>query len=199
LQLSCNNECKIILSCAIQLVKIATDFSWQASCNYLQRLLGRVAAAALGAVAADFQARYDDMEAAVALDLPLQSVEEVTLKLKDLPTAQAGHVNVVALRTPLVKVFLTLHVHQVEFVNQSVTLEKLERPVHSHAVDAGVNLSSVAEDLCCVEMLLGSLNDPKNGLALVREAQSPRSQGRLQSSGSFSFGKGHDVYETQLQ
>jgi hypothetical protein len=165
----------------------------------LQRLLGRVAAAALGTVTADFQARYDDVKTAVALDLPLQSVEEVTLKLKDLPTAQAGHVNVVALRTPLVKVFLALHVHQVEFIDQAVALQKLERPVNGNAVYAGINLASVAEDLRSVEVLLGSFNHPKNGLALVREAQSPRGQGRLQSSGSFSFGKRHEVYETGLQ
>jgi hypothetical protein len=198
LQLSCNTERKIILSCAIRRVKIATDFSWQAGCNYLQRLLRRVAAA-LGTVAADFQTRYHDVKAAVTLDLSLEPIEEVALKLKNLSAAQAGHVNVVTLRTSFVKVFFALHMHQVEFVNQSVSLQQFQGAVHGDTINTGINLAGVAEDLRSVEMLLRSLNHAENCFALVREAQSPRGQSRLQTTGSFSFGKGHDVYETELQ
>ncbi len=63
------------------------------------------------------------MKTAVALNLSLKPVEQVALEFSDLSAAQACHVNVIALRTALVKVLLPLHVHQVEFVDQTMTLQ----------------------------------------------------------------------------
>src|ERR1700740_2749210 len=45
----------------------------------------------LTAVAPHLQAAYHDMEAAIALDLPFQTVEQVALELGDLAAAQACH------------------------------------------------------------------------------------------------------------
>ena len=57
--------------------------------------------AALAAVAAHLQAAHDNVEAAVALDLSLEAIEEIAFELRDLPATQAGHVDVIALRATL--------------------------------------------------------------------------------------------------
>jgi hypothetical protein len=38
-------------------------------------------------------------------------------------------------------------VHQVQFVNQTVALEQLQRPVHRAAIDAGIQLLAPAHPL----------------------------------------------------
>ena len=76
----------------------------------------------MGAVAANFQTGDDNVKAAIPLNLTLQPIKQITFEFGNLAAAQARHVNVVALRTPLVEVFLALHVHQVEFVDQAMPL-----------------------------------------------------------------------------
>ena len=80
--------------------------------------------AALGAISANFQSSHDDVESAITLDLTLETVEEIALEFHDLPATQACHVNVIALGTAFVKMLLPLHVHEIEFIDQSMTLEK---------------------------------------------------------------------------
>ena len=77
---------------------------------------------ALSTIAANFEPGHDDVEPAIPLNLSLQSVEQVTFDFSDLAATEARHVNVIALGTPLIVVFLALHVHQIEFVNQTVPL-----------------------------------------------------------------------------
>src|SRR6267143_1746775 len=131
-------------------------FLFQNFCNQLQLASGRRGRAALATVSADLEAGYDDVEAAVTLNLPLQPVEEIALEFRDLATAQAGHVNVVPLRATFVVVFLTFQVHQIKFVDQAVALEQLEGPVHRNPVDLRIEPAGMAQDLTGVEMLLGS-------------------------------------------
>jgi len=38
------------------------------------------------------------MELTIALDLPLQTVEQIALEFRNFPAAQTGHVDVVALQ-----------------------------------------------------------------------------------------------------
>ena len=56
----------------------------------------------------------------IAFDLALDAIEEVALKLLHLAASQAGHMHVIALRTPLVKMPFPFNVEQVEFVHQTV-------------------------------------------------------------------------------
>jgi hypothetical protein len=72
---------------------------------------------ALRAIAANFQPRNHNMEAAVALNLAFKAVEEIAFELGYLSAAQARHVDVITLGPSLIVVLLTLHVHEVEFVN----------------------------------------------------------------------------------
>jgi hypothetical protein len=173
---------------------------FQRECNDLQQLFRRIGAA-IRAVSAHFQAANHDMESAVALDLTLEPVEEITFKFHDLATAKTGHVDVIALRTPLVEVLLALHVHQVEFVNQSVALEQLQSAINGNAVDSGIKFAGMPQDLRSIKVLLGGFDDAKNRAALPSQAKAARRQRSLQTSGSFSCRKGHCSYldETVLQ
>ena len=115
-------------------------------------------AAALGAVATDFQSADDDMKAAVALNLAFEAVEEVALELQDGATAQTGHVDVIALGAALVVMLLALHVHQVELVDEAVAFQKFEGAIYRDPINSRVEFASVSQDLRRVEMLLGGLD-----------------------------------------
>ena len=156
-------------------------------------------AATIRAITATLQAGDYNMKLAVALNLPFQAVEEIAFEFRDLPAAEAGHMDVVALRTPLIKVFFPLHVHQIKFVNQTVTLEKFERAVNRDLVDARIKLSRFTQDLTGIEMLLGTLHYAQNGSTLMGHAQAARHQFSLQSSGSFGLRERHGLVENQLQ
>jgi hypothetical protein len=51
------------------------------------------------------------VKTAVALDLAFESIEKVALEFGNPAAAQASHVNVIALRAPLVIMFLSVQVH----------------------------------------------------------------------------------------
>lgn len=131
------------------------------------------------------------MELAVALDLSLEAVEEVALELRNLAAAEAGHVNVVALRAPLVVVLLALHMHEVEFVDQALALEQVNGAIDGDTIDLGVEFAGLAQNLAGIEMLLGGFHDGEDGTALAGHAEAARHEFRLQASGLFGLGERH--------
>src|ERR1700691_977994 len=131
------------------------------------------------------------MELAIALDLALQPVEKVALEFHDLAATQAGHVDVVALWPPLIKVLLALHVHEVEFIHQAMPLEQLESAIHRDSIYLGIEFARSAQNLAGVEMLFRGLDNAEDGTALMCHAQAARHQFGLQSSRSFSLGQRH--------
>ena len=102
------------------------------SCNSRS---GGGGSAAGAAVAADFQAGNNDVEAAIALDLSFEAIEEITFEFGDFSAAQAGHVDMVPLGATFVIMLLALQVHEVEFVNQAVAFQEIQRAVDGHAID----------------------------------------------------------------
>ena len=82
--------------------------------------------------------------------------------------------NVVTLRTPLVVMLLALHVHEIEFVHQSVPFEQVQRAIDGHTIDAWVKFARVAKNLCGIEMLFRVLNNFENRPALMRHTQATR-------------------------
>jgi hypothetical protein len=108
-------------------------------------LVGFFGCAAVGAVTADFKAGDDDVETAVPLNLPLQSVEQVAFKFSNFAAPQACHVNVISLGAALVVVFFTLHVHQVQLINQTVTLQQAESAIHRNPVNLRIEASCPAQ------------------------------------------------------
>jgi hypothetical protein len=143
---------------------------FQAECNDLQQLFGRICAA-IPTVTTHFQAADNDVEAAVALDLSFEAVEEIAFKFHDLATTKARHVDVIALRAPLVEMLLALHVHEIEFVNQSVALQQLQGAVNRNSIDLGIKLPGMAQNLCGIKMLLGVFDHAKNCAALPSQAK----------------------------
>lgn len=122
------------------------------------------------AIATDLEPADHDVKTAVALNLPLEPVEEVAFKFSDLATAQARHVNMIALRPALVEMFLALHVHEVEFVNQAVALQEFQSAINRDPVNARIQTVGLAQDLASIQMLLGSFDHAQNGTALVGKA-----------------------------
>ena len=84
-------------------------------------LFRRGARATLAAIPTDLEASHDNVEPAVPLDLPFEPVEKIALEFRDLAATQARHMNVVTLGAPFIVVFLSLQMHEVEFVDQSMT------------------------------------------------------------------------------
>ncbi len=79
---------------------------------------------ALGADAADFGAGNRDEQIAIASNLLLQLVVEMTLEFADFTTTQAGDMNVIARTVRLVIVAVAAKMQQVEFVDQAVFLQE---------------------------------------------------------------------------
>jgi len=116
------------------------------------------------------------VKAAVTLDLPLETVEEIALKLHDLPAPQARHMDVVPLRPSFVEMLLTLQVHEVKFVHQAMALEQTQGSIDSYLVNSGIEFARATQQLARVEMLFGGLDHAKYGAPLTSHAQSPRHQ-----------------------
>jgi hypothetical protein len=136
-----------------------------------RRLLGLGECPAATTVPTDFETRHHNVELALALNLPFQSVKQITLEFLDLAAAQAGHVEMIALGTALVEVLLPLHMHEIEFIHQAMAFEQAQGSIDRNAVDAGVNLSCFAKQLTGVEVSSCCLNDLKNSAALPGHAQ----------------------------
>ena len=170
-------------------------FLFQDGCNQMQLLRdsGGRGGAALRAVPSNFKAADHDGEAAIALNLALQPIEQVAFKFRDLATAQAGHVNVIPLRTALVIMLLALHVHEVKLVHQAVALEQIEGAVNRDPVDVFVELPRAPQDLTGVKMLLGGFHHAQDGAALPRHTQATRHQLGLQSSRRLGLRKRHNA------
>jgi hypothetical protein len=137
------------------------------------------------------------------LNLPFEAVEKIAFEFSDLAATKAGHVDVVALRAAFVKMFLSLHVHEIEFVDQAVALQQSEGAIYGDAVDLGIELAGLAQDLAGIEMLFGGFDDAEDGATLMGHAQAARHQFSLEPSGSFGLRKWHIrlplVVENQLQ
>ena len=105
---------------------------------------GLLGSSALRAISADFQSSDYDMKATIPLDLSFQTIKQITLELSNLAAAQTRHMDVVPLWTPLIVVLLALHMHQVEFVDQSMAFEQTQRAVHRYTIDLRVDATGTA-------------------------------------------------------
>ena len=131
------------------------------------------------------------MKTAIALDLAFETIKKIALEFHYLAAAQTSHVDVIALRAAFVKMLFPLHVHEVEFIDQSMTFEKAERAINSNAVDSGIQFAGVTKNLRGVEMLLSCFHHAEDGASLVRQSHATRRQCSLQSPRGFGFRKRH--------
>jgi hypothetical protein len=107
-----------------------------------------------GAISSEFHTRDGNPEPTVLLHLFFQVVEESTFKLRDSATTQTRHVHRLARRLTLVKTLLALEMHQIEFINQAVSLQESQGPIDRDANDFWLLLLRLAQYLCCIEMRL---------------------------------------------
>ena len=94
-------------------------------------------------------------------------------------------------RLAFVEMFLALQVHQVQFVDQSVSLQQTKRAVNRDSIDGGILALRFAQDLTGVEMAVGRLHDVQDGAALARDADAAAGEFRNQVSRSFSVRQRH--------
>jgi hypothetical protein len=151
-----------------------------------ERISG-VCRAAVRAVSADFKAGDENVELALALNLPFETVEQSALELGDLAAPQTCHMDVIPLWAPFVEMLLALQVHEIEFIDQAVALEQAECAIDGDAIDVGIELAGATQNLTRIEMLLRSLHNAQNGAPLMRHAQATRHEFGLQTSRSFGL------------
>ena len=120
-----------------------------------------------GAISADLQSRHHNPEAAVFLHLALQFFENIADEFHDFAAPQARHVDMVAVQFALVIVSLAVDMHKVEFVDQSVPLEQLQGSIDRAAIDAGIQLLRLAQELGRIEVFGGRFDHPQNGPPLL--------------------------------
>lgn len=137
------------------------------------------------------------MKPAIALDLTFETIEEIALEFHDLPATEAGHVNVIALGASFVEMLLPLHVHEIEFINQSMSLQQAKRAVNGNAVNPRIQFAGVAQNLRGVKMLLSGFHNAEDRASLAGEANAARGERSLQSTRCFGLGQWHS--ETELQ
>ncbi len=87
--------------------------------------------------------------------------------------------HVIALRAALIEVSLALHVQQVQFIDQSLPLQQGQGAIDGDAVDRGIYLGSLAQNLCGVEVLFCRFDDFQDDTALPGQADSAAQQNIL--------------------
>ena len=160
---------------------------------------GRCCSATLAAVPADFQAGHNNVETAITLDLPFESVEEIAFEFRDFSATQACHVHVIALGPSLVVMLLSLQMHQVKFVDQAVPFQEIQGPIYGDTIDLRIDLPRFAQNLTGVQMLLCGFNDAENRAPLAGHPQAASHELCLQAAGNFSLRKRHILIATELQ
>ena len=91
----------------------------------------------------------------------------------------------IALWPALIEMFFALHMHQVEFIHQTIALQQLQGSIHRDPVDAGIDLPRMAKNLRGIEMLFCGFNDAENRSPLMSEPKAARGQCRLQVTRRF--------------
>jgi hypothetical protein len=134
------------------------------------------------AVAADFGASDGDFHAAIGFDLALELFEKAALYFPDLAAAEAGDMDVVAGTVAFVVVLVTVDVEQIEFIDQAVFFEQIERAVDGDAMNARIDSLSALEDRASIEMALGIVHHLDQNAALASEPDATRDEGCLKTA-----------------
>jgi hypothetical protein len=78
--------------------------------------------------------------------------------------------------------------HQVEFVDQALSLEQLQRSINRAAIDTGIQLSRPAQKLCRIQVFASRLHHAQYGAALLSHTNSAVREMSLQTAWHFSLG-----------
>jgi hypothetical protein len=138
----------------------------------LQHSKGKLFLAGGQAVVADatyFGAGDRDLDVAIAGDLTFELLVETGFEFADLAAAETGDVDVIARAVGLVVMAIAAEVQEVEFVDQSLTLEEIDGAVDGDEVDVGIYFLGAIEDLVDVEVLFGGVHHLQDDAALAGE------------------------------
>jgi hypothetical protein len=139
---------------------------------------------ALVAVAADFGASSGDFDRAIFFDLLFKLFVNFGFKFADGAALQAGDVDVVARTVAFIKMLVAAQVQKIEFVDQAVALQQVERAINGDAMNARIDFHGAVEDRAGVEVALGAVHDLENNSALAREADAAFGEGFLKAAGT---------------
>ena len=115
-----------------------------------------------------FGPRYGDFDAAVVRNLAFQFFVELAFKLANFSASHARYVDMVARAMALVKVPVAAKVKKVEFINQALALQQVDRAIHGDASDPGVDFLGAFEDFTRVQMAAGGFHYLQQDAALAR-------------------------------
>lgn len=91
----------------------------------------------------------------------------------------------VARAVALVEVAVAAEMQQIEFVDQAVAFQKIERAIDGYARDVFVDFLSAVEDFVGVQVAAGGFHDLQDDAALFGQADTFGAEGLLQVAGSF--------------
>lgn len=129
---------------------------------------------AVGANSAYFRTADGDLDSGVTRDLPLQLFVQIAFDLADLAAADAGYMDVVARAVAFVEVPVAAEVKQIEFVDQAVALQKVDRAIDGNARDFRVDFLRAVENFTRVQMSPRRFHHLQQHAALARQANPAR-------------------------
>jgi hypothetical protein len=116
--------------------------------------------------------------------LTFQLLEEAGFKFADFAAAQAGDVDVIARAVGFVIVLIAAEMQQIEFVDQAMALQEIERAIDGDAMDMGIDALGALKDFVGGEMALGAVHHLEKDAALAREADAFFDQRFFQAAGT---------------
>jgi hypothetical protein len=134
---------------------------------------------AVVADAADFGAGDSDANVAVGGDLLFELFVEAGFKFANFAATQASNVDVIARAVGFVIMTIAAEMEKIEFVDEALTLKKINGAVDGHEMDFRIDFLGAFENLVDVEVLLGGIHDLKDDSALAGEADAALAEGIL--------------------
>jgi hypothetical protein len=128
----------------------------------------RTPLAAIRAETSYFGSRYGDFDAAIVGNLALQFFVEFAFKLANLSTSHTRNMDMVARAMALVEMAIAAKVKKVQFVNQALALQQVDRAIHGDASDPGVDFLGAFEYFPRVQMAAGGFHYLQQDAALAR-------------------------------
>ena len=115
-----------------------------------------------------FGSRYGDFDATIVGNLALQFFVEFAFKLANLSTSHTRYMDMVARAMTLVEMAIAAKVKKVQFINQALALQQVDRAIHGDASDPGVDFLGAFEDFTRVQMAAGAFHYLQQDAALAR-------------------------------
>ena len=152
------------------------------------------------AVVADtayFGAADGDFDSTIARNLALYFLVQFTFEFADFAAFHAGYVDVVARAVAFVVMAVAAQVQQVEFVDQTLALQQIERAIDGDARDGWIDFLRAFQNFGGVEVAAGSFHHLQQDAALFGQANAAGAECLLQVARGFvvdAFAGGYAMF-----